>query len=99
MGILDFEIAEDFEIELFAAEPLIADSVAMEIDENGKIYVVEMHGYPIDKGGTGKVKILKDTDADGYPDQSVIFADSLVLPTGIGSKQLNKITLIWHLSC
>lgn len=49
--------------------------------------------------GTGKVKILKDTDADGYPDQSVIFADSLVLPTGIGSKQLNKITLIWHLSC
>lgn len=82
-ALADFEIAEDFEIELFAAEPLIADPVAMEIDENGKVYVVEMHGYPLDKSGTGKVKILKDTDADGYPDQSVVFADSLVLPTGI----------------
>lgn len=82
-ALSDFEIAEDFEIELFAAEPLIADPVAMEIDENGKIYVVEMHGYPLDKSGTGKVKILKDTDSDGYPDKSIIFADSLVLPTGI----------------
>jgi putative membrane-bound dehydrogenase-like protein len=82
-ALADFEIAEDFEIELFAAEPLIADPVAMEVDENGKVYVVEMHGYPLDKSGTGKVKILKDTDQDGYPDQSVIFADSLVLPTGI----------------
>ncbi len=82
-AMADFEIADDFQIELFAAEPLIADPVAMEIDENGKIYVVEMHGYPLDKSGTGKVKILKDTDADGYPDQSIVFADSLVLPTGI----------------
>jgi putative membrane-bound dehydrogenase-like protein len=82
-ALADFEIAEDFEIELFAAEPLIADPVAMEVDENGKIYVVEMHGYPLDKSGTGKVKILKDTDQDGYPDQSIVFVDSLVLPTGI----------------
>jgi len=82
-ALADFEIAEDFEIELFAAEPLITDPVAMEVDENGKIYVVEMHGYPLDKSGTGKVKILTDTDGDGYPDQSTVFADSLVLPTGI----------------
>ncbi|SFF12080.1 putative membrane-bound dehydrogenase domain-containing protein [Thermoflexibacter ruber] len=82
-ALADFEIAEDFEIELFAAEPLIADPIAMEVDANGKVYVVEMHGYPLEKSGTGKVKMLIDTDSDSYPDQSTIFADSLVLPTGI----------------
>lgn len=82
-ALADFEIAEDFEIELFAAEPLIADPVAMEVDADGKVYVVEMHGYPLDKSRTGKVKMLIDTDNDGYPDQSTTFADSLVLPTGI----------------
>ncbi len=78
-----FEIAEGFRIELIAAEPLIADPVAMEVDENGVFYVVEMHGYPLDVSGSGLVKILKDTDTDGLPDTSVVFADSLVLPTGI----------------
>ncbi|MCU0449069.1 MAG: c-type cytochrome [Bernardetiaceae bacterium] len=82
-ALADFEVADGLEIELFAAEPLVADPVAMEVDENGLVYVVEMHGYPLDKSGTGRVKILTDTDADGYPDQATVFADSLVLPTGI----------------
>lgn len=82
-ALADFEIAEEFKIELVAAEPLIADPVAMEIDEDGRMYVVEMHGYPLDLSGTGKVKLLKDRNGDGYPDKSVVFADSLKLPTGI----------------
>lgn len=78
-----FEIMDGFRIEAFAAEPLVADPVAMEIDENGNIYVVEMHGYPLDVEGSGKVKLLKDTDADGLPDEATLFAENLILPTGI----------------
>lgn len=78
-----FELAEGFQIELIAAEPLIADPVAMEIDENGSMYVVEMHGYPLDKSGSGNVKRLEDTDGDGIMDRSWVFADSLLFPTGI----------------
>lgn len=78
-----FQLAEGFQIELIAAEPLIADPVAMEIDEYGKMYVVEMHGYPLDKSGSGNVKLLKDTDGDGIMDESVVFADNLQFPTGI----------------
>ena len=78
-----FEIADGFGIELFAAEPLIADPVAMEIDEAGRIYVVEMHGYPLDKSGSGKIKLLIDTDQDGKPDKSTVFAEGLTLPNGI----------------
>src|SRR5690554_5913737 len=78
-----FELAEGFQIELIAAEPLISDPVAMEIDEHGNMYVVEMHGYPLDKSGSGKVKLLKDTDGDGVMDQAVVFADNLKFPTGV----------------
>ncbi len=78
-----FEIMEGMEIGLFAAEPLIADPVAMEIDEKGDIYVVEMPGYPLDLSFSGRIKLLRDTDHDGFPDTSILFADSLRLPTGI----------------
>lgn len=78
-----FEVAEGFQIEQIAAEPLISDPVAMEIDEFGRLYVVEMHGYPLDKSGSGAVKLLEDTDGDGIMDKSTVFADKLVLPTGV----------------
>jgi hypothetical protein len=78
-----FQIADGFIIESFITEPLISDPVAMEIDENGLIYVVEMQGYPLDVRGSGKIKILLDTSRDGYPDKSIVYADSLTLPTGI----------------
>jgi len=78
-----FSLPEGFEIGLVAAEPLISDPVAMEIDELGRWYVVEMHGYPLDVSGSGVIKCLEDTDQDGLPDRSSIFADSLILPTGI----------------
>ena len=73
----------DFQIELVAMEPLVSDPVAMEIDENGDIYVVEMHGYPLNTEGSGLVKKLYDDDGDGYMDRSEVYYDQLVLPTGI----------------
>lgn len=82
-AIATFEIPDGFQIEMLASEPEISDPVAMEIDENGVMYVVEMHGYPLDKSGTGKVRTLHDTNGDGKMDRSVIFAENLVLPTGI----------------
>jgi hypothetical protein len=62
---------------------MISDPVAMEVDENGNIYVVEMHGYPLDTAGSGVIKLLTDTNGDGVPDKSVAFADRLRLPTGV----------------
>lgn len=78
-----FELAPGFKIELLASEPLISDPVDMEIDEYGRLYVVEMHGYPLDKSGTGVIKMLTDTNSDGRMDKSTVFADGLVLPNSI----------------
>lgn len=78
------ELADEaFQVELFAAEPLIADPVAMEVDEQGRIFVVEMPGYPLDLSYTGRIRQLHDTDGDGIPDKSTIFAEGLRFPNGI----------------
>jgi putative membrane-bound dehydrogenase-like protein len=82
-ALTTLRIADGFQIELFASEPLIESPVAMEIDERGDLFVVEMPGYPLDVSGTGRIVRLIDTNNDGVPDRRTVFADHLRLPTGI----------------
>lgn len=82
-AISTFELEEGFQIELIASEPLLADPVDMEIDEFGRLFVVEMPGYPLDKGNTGRIRMLSDTDGDGIMDKSTVFAENLIFPNGI----------------
>jgi putative membrane-bound dehydrogenase-like protein len=78
-----FQVADGFKMEMVASEPLVTDPVDMEIDENGTMYIAEMHGYPLDKSGSGKIIILKDDNADGVMDKRVVFKEGLTLPTSI----------------
>lgn len=78
-----FELAEGFKMELIASEPIVSDPVDMMIDEYGRMYVVEMAGVPFNKSGVGKIVLLSDTDGDGKMDKRTVFADSLILPSGI----------------
>lgn len=78
-----FKLATGFQIELVASEPLLEDPVDMEIDELGNMYVVEMTGNPSNQSGTGKVKLLKDSNADGIMDKSFQFANGLRMPSGV----------------
>ena len=56
-------IDKGFRIEPFAAEPLISSPVAMDWDDNGRIYVVEDTGYPLDTRPIGRIVLVEDTDA------------------------------------
>jgi putative membrane-bound dehydrogenase-like protein len=79
-----FKIEPGFRIEPYIAEPDIRSPVAMEFDENGRIYVVENPGYPLNvEGKVGRVILLEDTDGNGRPDRRTVFADKLTLPTGV----------------
>ena len=79
-----FQIDPAWRIDLFASEPMFADPVAMDIDEDGRIYVVQNSGYPLDtEDAVGKIWLLEDTNGDGKPDKSTLFADKLILPTGV----------------
>ena len=79
-----FKIENGFHVEKFLAEPDVESPVAMEVDENGRIYVVEDRGYPLSTDNPmGRVKLIEDTNGDGIPDRVTIFADKLVMPTGV----------------
>src|SRR5262249_43932886 len=52
-SISTMQLERGFHIELVAAEPDIVSPVAMDIDENGRIFVVEMAGYPLDTPPAG----------------------------------------------
>ena len=79
-----FQIEDGFRVELFASEPDVADPVAIEFDESGRIFVVENSGYPLNvQGRAGRIKLLTDTDGDGRPDRATLFADGLTMPTGV----------------
>ena len=45
-GVEQLSPPEGLKIELVASEPMISDLVAMEVDEHGNMYVLELHGYP-----------------------------------------------------
>ncbi|MEO7299285.1 MAG: PVC-type heme-binding CxxCH protein, partial [Verrucomicrobiota bacterium] len=80
-------VRDGFTAELVAAEPLLESPVAIDWDERGRLWVVEMVDYPLGLDGKGKpggrVRILEDTDGDGRYDKTTLFADNLNFPTGI----------------
>ena len=74
-------------VELAAAEPLVADPVAIDWDVRGRLWVVEQPDYPNGMDGNwkpgGRVKILTDTNGDGRYDRATLFLDGIPFPTGI----------------
>jgi putative membrane-bound dehydrogenase-like protein len=84
-----YQIVEGFEIQLAASEPQIIAPVAMDFDNEGRMWVVEMRGFMPNLEGTGddapngRISILEDLDKDGLAEHSKVFLDSLVLPRAL----------------
>src|SRR5262249_26403329 len=83
-----FHVPKGFRVELVASEPDVVDPVAMAFDEDGRLYVAEMRGYP--NGGvatgnitSGRIKLLEDRDGDGVYEHSTLFAEGLRFPTSV----------------
>ncbi|HWY74780.1 MAG TPA: PVC-type heme-binding CxxCH protein, partial [Verrucomicrobiae bacterium] len=83
---LDFDIAPGFEISLYAETPLLAKPIQMNFDPRGRLWVVSSEVYPQIKPGqeaNDKVLLLEDTKGVGKADKSTVFADGLLIPTGV----------------
>lgn len=83
-ALKSFEIVPGFKLEQVAAEPLVADPIAICFDENSRMFVVEMRGYSENQAEKiSRIKLLEDTDDDGKYDKATVFADQLNWPTAI----------------
>lgn len=82
-----FQVKPGFRVELVASEPLIRSPMAMDFDEYGRAFVVELPEYnqyaSAEPHGRGAVKLLEDTDQDGRYDRASIYVSDLDYPTAV----------------
>ncbi|MCA9268518.1 MAG: dehydrogenase, partial [Planctomycetales bacterium] len=80
------QTAEGVEAVLFAAEPLVVNPAAIDVDTHGRVWVAEIQWYrsqaktnpPADS-----IKVLEDTDGDGRADKATVFAENVFAPMSI----------------
>ena len=86
-ALKSFKLRPGFRIDLVAAEPLIRDPVAIDFDEDGRMFVVEMPEYNQYANkkfkGHGVVKMLEDADQDGRFDKASVYVDKLDSPAAV----------------
>lgn len=80
-------VHQGFTLELVAAEPLVADPVAIDWGPDGRLWVAEMADYPYGSDGKGRpggrIRFLEDTNGDGRYDRSTVFLDEVSFPTAV----------------
>ncbi|PYM12903.1 MAG: dehydrogenase, partial [Verrucomicrobia bacterium] len=85
--LASFQVADGFEVNLFAAEnDGVVKPIQMRFDARGRLWVIGSTVYPQLEPGqvpNDKVLILEDTNGDGRCDKTTVFADGLMIPTGI----------------
>jgi putative heme-binding domain-containing protein len=99
-----FKIADGFQINLFATDPMIEKPIQMNWDPKGRLWCATSATYPQLAPGqvpNDKVYILEDTTGSGKADKSTVFADGLFLPNAVipgdGGAYVTNSTEIVHL--
>jgi putative membrane-bound dehydrogenase-like protein len=82
-----FVVGPGFRVDLVAAEPLLRSPVAIDFDEDGRLYVAEFPEYNQYANpkfrGKGCIRLLEDTDADGVYDKSRLFAEGVSMASAV----------------
>jgi putative heme-binding domain-containing protein len=79
-------LADGIEVSLWAENPLLNKPIQMNFDPQGRLWVVSSELYPqIEPGqaATDKIIVLEDTTGAGRADKATVFAEGLLIPTGI----------------
>lgn len=81
-----FEVGEGLEITLWAENPLLEKPIQMNFDPQGRLWIASSGMYPQIEPGqarTDKVIVLEDRSGAGRADHATVFADGLLIPTGV----------------
>ena len=100
-----FVVPEGFEVNLFAGDPQIAKPIHMNFDAQGRLWIASSEVYPqIEPGkpATDKILVLEDADGNGVADKTTVFANDLLIPTGVeigdGGVYVGASTELLHLT-
>ena len=81
-----FTVAGGFEVNLWAADPLLAKPTQISFDADGRLWVASSETYPqlnVNQDPNDKIIVLEDSDRDGSADKSSVFYDKLIIPGGV----------------
>ena len=81
-----FKLADGFEVNLWAADPLLAKPIQIQFDAKGRLWVASSETYPqlnVNQDPSDKIIILEDTDNNGVADKSIVYYDKLIIPGGV----------------
>ena len=85
--LASMKILEGYQVNLYASEALgVVKPIQIRFDARGRLWVTGSTVYPqIEPGqvANDKILILEDVDGDGKADTSSVFADGLMIPTGL----------------
>ncbi len=80
------QVADGYEVSLFAADPMISKPLQMNFDPQGRLWVSSSSIYPQIRPGEvadDTVTVLEDEDGDGRADTATTFARGLLMPTAV----------------
>ncbi|MBL4771087.1 MAG: NPCBM/NEW2 domain-containing protein, partial [Planctomycetes bacterium] len=90
---LNFETMDGVTVSLFAESPMLFNPTAMDVDDQGRVWVCEGVNYRQWRGknpgrhhdGGDRIMVLQDTTGDGVADSSTVFVqdEDLTAPLGI----------------
>lgn len=81
-----FKVPDGFEVNLWAADPLLAKPAQISFDRKGRLWVASSETYPqlnVNQEPSDRILILEDSDHDGQADKSSVFYDELIIPGGV----------------
>lgn len=86
-AVASMAIPDGFKVDIFAAEPDIAEPIAFCFDDRGRMWVAENFNYRTRREHTSdpvsRIQILEDTNSDGVFDTKKTFTDTLTFTSGI----------------
>lgn len=85
--LASFQIADGFDVQLFASESDgVVKPIQIRFDARGRLWVIGSTVYPLIEPGqkpNDKVLVLEDSKHTGHADKVTVFADGLMIPTGL----------------
>ncbi|MGI9458270.1 MAG: PVC-type heme-binding CxxCH protein [Aeoliella sp.] len=87
-AVAEMTVPEGFQVNAFAAEPMITQPMAFCWDHRGRLWIAENRDYEsrqtgFSASGDSRILILEDTDRDGVADKRTVFAEGIPFPAAM----------------
>ena len=100
-ALLGLRTADDLQTQLFASEPMLVNPTNMDIDAQGRVWVVEAYNYRMklnpdnpSRAEGDRIVILEDLDGDGRADTSKVFYQGTDINAALGIAVLGNEVIV-----